>query len=158
MKNYKVTADEESCHFSFQSVGVDLDGREHVINKVVELQRQTIVLDGVELNAYNLFLGDVLPDGRFSDSTRSNNGDLDIVLSTVAHCVVQFFSMHPDAIIYFQGSDNVRTRLYRQQLSKSENYKRVTDVVDVYGISDERGIFAYEPNIVCKAFLIRMKK
>lgn len=84
---------------------------------------------------------------------------MDTIFRTLANCVVEFFKLYPNEIVLFRGSDpeGLRTRLYRMQLSKKENYEMITQYVTIYGISDEKGIFMYEPNNECHTFLIRLK-
>ncbi len=66
----------------------------------------------------NYTFGDELQDGTLSDSVRSNNGDGDKVLMTVAMSVLRFFGTYPDAMIVFKGSTDSRTRKYTMQISK----------------------------------------
>ena len=159
INSYTVTAADNNCRFNFDSVSVGIDGHRRVIRKVVSFDWSIIRLTPeLEVGAYNLSLVDVLPNGRRSDSVRSNNGDLEKVLATTAGCVQRFFESYPDELVFFKGSDEARTRLYRMHISKPENYGLISDSVELYGVSEEKGIFAYEPNGVCEAFLFRLKK
>lgn len=56
--------------------------------------------------------------GQISDTTTTNNGDRDIILATVARIIYDFTELFPDAAIFIQGSDPVRTRLYQQGINK----------------------------------------
>lgn len=158
VNTYTVTAADNNCRFAFDSVSIGADGHRRVIRKVVGFNLSDIRLTPhLEVKAYNLSLVDVLSDGKLSDSVRSNNGDLERVLATTAECIQHFFKSYPDGLVFFRGSDEVRTRLYRMHISKPENYSLINDLVELYGVSEEKGIFVYEPNMVCEAFLFRLR-
>jgi hypothetical protein len=63
-------------------------------------------------NLFNLSFGD-WSDGihELSDSSRSNNGDRDKVLVTVAYTALSFTEAFPKAQIFITGSTAARTRL-----------------------------------------------
>lgn len=59
------------------------------------------------------------------DSIKTNNGDRDKILSTVAFTALLFFDKHPDTIIYFEGSSPSRIRTYQMTLNRhSETLKK----------------------------------
>ncbi len=63
---------------------------------------------------YNLAFGDKdIKTGQINDTIISNNGDSDMVLSTVVSTVYAFTDKYPDAWVFATGSTKVRTRLYR---------------------------------------------
>lgn len=109
---------------------------------------------GVRASVFNMALVDVLKGGRLSDSTRSANGDMEQVFLTVGNCLFEFFRKHPDATVYFKGSDKVRTRVYRVTLSKRENYLAAQENFRLFGVLEEE-VFEYQPNASCEAFLIQ---
>jgi hypothetical protein len=51
------------------------------------------------------------------DSVKTNNGDRDKILATVAFTALSFFDKHPDTIIYFEGSSPSRIRTYQMALN-----------------------------------------
>ncbi len=112
-------------------------------------------LGGVKASVFNMALVDVLKDGRLSDSTRSSNGDMEQVFLTVGQCLLEFFRKYPGATVYFKGSDEVRTRMYRVTLSKRENYLVARENFRLFGVSEEGDVFEYRPNASCEAFLIQ---
>ncbi|SFD77371.1 hypothetical protein SAMN05518672_103162 [Chitinophaga sp. CF118] len=81
--------------------------------------RKEIRFDEISDNFYNLSFGDSTSEkDNFSDSIISNNEDTERVLSTVANVVMEFTNKHPEAMVYGEGSNPARTRLYRICLNK----------------------------------------
>lgn len=67
---------------------------------------------------YNLAFGDWDEELQKMDTTkRSNNGDRDKVLATVAATVLEFFEHHPGATICAEGNVPVNTRLYQMKIN-----------------------------------------
>ncbi|HEY8970362.1 MAG TPA: hypothetical protein VIM64_14760, partial [Puia sp.] len=63
---------------------------------------------------FNLAFGDWNPElDKIDDSIRSNNGDRDKILATVAATAIDFTNKFPNAVIYTEGSTPARTRLYQ---------------------------------------------
>jgi hypothetical protein len=84
-------------------------------------------------NLFNLGFGDwneELQD--LDDSSRTNNGDRDKVLTTVASTVVAFTNKFPNAKIFAEGSTPVRTRLY--QMGISSNLLEINEYFKVMGL------------------------
>lgn len=96
---------EEKLRFDFVSEG------EKTIRKVIFYKAIP------ETTFFQLALVDVMDDGSFSDSVRSNNGDRNKVLATVIQTFRFFFEQYPDATIIFSGSDEIRTRMYERIIS-----------------------------------------
>lgn len=68
---------------------------------------------------YNLGFGDLNPEtGEIDDIVVSDNGDEEVVLSTVVATIHMFFDKHPKAQVYLSGSTKSRTRLYRIAINK----------------------------------------
>jgi hypothetical protein len=53
------------------------------------------------------------------DSIRSNNGDRDKVLATVAFTALDFTDEFPEALIVMEGSTSARTRLYQMGIGNN---------------------------------------
>ena len=52
------------------------------------------------------------------DTIKTNNGDRDKILATVALTALSFFDKHPNTIIYFEGSSSSRIRTYQMALNR----------------------------------------
>ena len=86
-------------------------------------------------NMYNLAFGDVQADGTIDDITVSNNGDMEMVLSTVAQTAILFLRNNPGKGIFFTGSTNARTRLY--QMAIVHSLDAMNDEFVVLGVRNE---------------------
>lgn len=126
--------------FEFESVS-----QLRKIRKIVSYQR----IDD-ERNIFNLALLDVDKDGVMSDTSVSNNADMESVLATVIATVPLFFEKFNSGTIYFQGSTKSRTRLYRAILNKYQAQIRLlyeikalenNQVVDFNENKDFEGFF-----------------
>jgi hypothetical protein len=88
------------------------------------------------------------------DSSRSNNGDRDKVLATVAFTALDFTDQFPNARIVAEGSTQARTRLY--QMAIADNLLEINHNFEIFGLFDgEWGPFERGRNY--EAFLIRRK-
>ena len=107
-------------------------------------------------NVYNLAFGDVdLSTNSIDDKAISDNKDSLKVLSTVASTVYTFIKNYPKAIIYAQGSNAARTRLYR--IGISNNLEELTETFDVHGLLANIGWVVFEKNTDYSAFFIKIK-
>ncbi len=85
---------------------------------------------------YNLGFGDYDPvTNAVSDTIKSNNGDRDKVLATVAATATDFLNWHPKASILATGSTDARTRTY--QIGISRFYDEITPEHDVFGLRND---------------------
>ena len=87
-------------------------------------------------NLFNLGFGDwneELQD--LDDSSRSNNGDRDKVLATVALTALSFTNHFPNARLFVEGSTAARTRLY--QIGIGFNLSEISEYFDIQGFTGE---------------------
>ena len=80
-------------------------------------------------NVYNLSFGDIKENGELDDLTISNNGDRNKILATIVKVVVDYSYKFPDRYIFFQGSTEQRTRLYR--IAISLNLEELSEMFDM---------------------------
>jgi hypothetical protein len=86
-------------------------------------------------NFFNLGFGDWNEESQdLDDSSRSNNGDRDKVLATVAFTALDFTNQFPDARIVAEGSTPARTRLY--QMGIADNLLEIIENFEVRGLLD----------------------
>ncbi len=70
-------------------------------------------------NLYNLGFGDMDEEGQeINDLSRSNNGDRNKILATVAFTALDFIQHYPGAVILVKGSTYARTRLYQMGINR----------------------------------------
>jgi hypothetical protein len=111
LERYPVKASDDFKRFEFESVGPK--GR---IKKVIKFEE--IGNSGL----FNLAFGDLDENSdNLISRTRSNNGDRDKVLATVASAVFEFMLVYSNALISARGETGSRTRLYQMGISKNLN-------------------------------------
>ncbi|WP_341838473.1 hypothetical protein WJU16_11600 [Chitinophaga pollutisoli] len=105
LDTYPVESSDDLLTHLFMS-----DGPNGKILKRIEFQH-------TKPGCYNLAFGDWKEeDQRLDDTIRSNNKDLEKVLSTVAMVVDLFLTASPSARIEMTGSTASRTRLYQMKI------------------------------------------
>ena len=109
-----------------------------------------------ENQVYNLAFGDVIEETNvLDDKVISDNKDSKKVLTTVASTIYTFIGKYPNAVVYAEGSNLARTRLYR--IGISNNLEELTEQFDVYGFLDNIGWVEYEKNKDYSAFYVIKK-
>ena len=142
---YQLKAERNLTTFEFVSVG-----KKGNIRKII-LYRETN-LKGV----FNLGFGDKNEiTGDIDDLIKTDNGDSEMVLATVASTVYAFYTKFPDASIYVVGSTASRTRLY--QIGIAKNIVEISDDFYVYGQINEEDWEDFTKNKNYLAFLIQKK-
>lgn len=102
----------------------------------------------------NLAFGDMDESGEINDYSISDNGDRNKILATVAFAADLYLSKYPDRWVYFKGSTQERTRLYRMAIGL--NLDELAAKFDIYAEQSD-GFLPFERNIEVKALLIRKK-
>lgn len=117
--------------------------------------KKTVIYSQVEGNLFNLGFGDWNEEFQgLDDSRRTNNGDRDKVLATVAYTALLFTNQFPEARIFAEGSTPARTRLY--QMGIGDNLMEINEKFEIRGfINDQWEIFLTGRNY--EAFLITRK-
>jgi len=146
LPKYQIVASKTFTEFKFVSVGPH--GR---IPKAV-------VFTKIGIDLYNLALGDIDPKtGELNDMSRSNNGDMEIILSTVAECIYRFTSENPEASVLMQGNSDARNRLYRGTFNKF--IEDINQDFNLFGLQKEQWkAFDKDVQIKFDAFIIKRKK
>jgi hypothetical protein len=109
-------------------------------------------------NIINLGFGDLMPDGTIADRVNSNNGDLIKVLATVIDILKHFTTRYPQAIIYFRGSTNERTKLYGRILKTYYTlFSKEFTIIGIVGTRDDNQTVPFDPlaDVEYLAFLIK---
>ena len=114
-----------------------------------------IIYSEIEKNLFNLGFGDWNEElQELDDSNRSNNGDRDKVLATVASTTLDFIRQFPEARIYAEGSTPARTRLY--QMGIGDNLLEINEKFEVEARLNSRWEH-FQRGRNYEAFLIRRK-
>ena len=114
-----------------------------------------VIYSQIAGNLYNLGFGDWKEElEELDDFSRSNNGDRDKVLATVAFTAIDFTDKYPAAQIIAEGSTPARTRLY--QMGITNNLLEINQIFNIQGLRNGRWeLFALNRNY--NAFLIKRK-
>jgi hypothetical protein len=106
----------------------------------------------IQKDLFNLGFGDWKEDDHdFDDLVVTDNGDMEMVLSTVIKITGKFLYMNPGVSVYLTGSTASRTRLYR--LIISNNYEIIRREYNVWGYW-HGGWCPFEKNVNYEAFLV----
>lgn len=105
---------------------------------------------------YNLAFGDIKQDGELDDQSITDNGDRNKILATIAKVIDIYTEKYPDRWVYFSGSTNERTRLYRMAVSL--NLDELLTRFDIYAeIEGLREFVPFQKNMPVSAFLVKRK-
>lgn len=102
----------------------------------------------------NLAFGDINENGEIDDYSISDNGDRNKILATVAFAVEVYLNQYPEKWIYFKGSTEERTRLYRMAIGL--NLDELAKKFDLYAEQSE-GMVSFRRNIEVKGILVKKK-
>jgi hypothetical protein len=144
LPKYRLKAERSLMVFEFTS-----QGPKGQIPKLVKYSETNLK------DMYNLAFGDKdTKTGRINDTIISNNGDSDMILSTVVSTVYAFTDKYPDAWVFATGSTKARTRLYRMGITKY-----ITEIkkdFQVFGLRDDEWE-KFEKEVEYEAFLVKRK-
>ena len=124
---YDLTSSTNSTIFEFISSGTQGD-----IEKAI---KYTVTKNP---DIVNLGFGDKInsneKDGTFDidDLNITDNGDRNIVLATVVNATYTFTEIYPEKFVFFSGSCEIRTRLYRMAIAT--NYDELRKTFHIFGI------------------------
>jgi hypothetical protein len=117
--------------------------------------KKVVLYEKIGMNLFNLSFGDWNEEfQKIDDSSRSNNGDRDKVLATVAFTALDFTDKFPNARIVAEGSSSSRTRLY--QMGITHNLLEINKNFEVEGFTDDLWI-PFQRGKNYEAFLIQRK-
>lgn len=120
-------------------------GRHGCVDKVVTFQL-------ISNDIYNLAFGNWKRDDiEFDDLVVTDNGDMEMVLSTVIEITKMFLAANPDVYVNFTGSTAARTRLY--QIIIGNISEIVVGQYDVWGELEGHWV-PFEKNVNYEAFLV----
>jgi hypothetical protein len=146
LKKYPFTCSEDRLVYYFESIGP-----KGVIKKIVKYSS----IDNNDLY-FNLAFGDLNETtGQVEDRVVSGNGDVEMILATIATIVMEFMSYYPSKRIFMEGSTRSRTRLY--QIGIAKNWKEIGLLLDIFGYRD--GIWdPFKINVNYSAFAAHPKR
>ena len=123
LPRYNALANTTHTTYEFLS-----SGKKGIIKKVVQY---TEIAPGV----FNLGFGDWDEiEQVVKDHLRTNNGDREKVLATVAGTVIDFMLYHSHVILFAQGETPAKTRLY--QMGINSNWHEISQLFDIIGFAN----------------------
>lgn len=125
------------------------DGPNGKIRKLIRYSKTNIDF------VYNLAFGDMnVLTGEINDLSKSNNGDSEKILTTVAQTIYAFTKKYPESYIYIRGSTKSRTRLYQMGISKYQS--DIKESFEIYG--EINNIWeSFRQGINYESFLVKRK-
>lgn len=105
-------------------------------------------------NFVNLAFGDIDENGEIDDYSISDNGDRNKVLATVAYAVDLYLTKYPHKWVYFKGSTQERTRLYRMAIGL--NFEELSSKFEIF-IEQTGNILPFQKNIAIDGILVKKK-
>ena len=122
---YDLTKDETSTIFNFVSIGHR--GKFRKVVAYTSTKNPFI---------HNLGFGDLKYDPRakkyiIDDQVTNDNGDIKIVLATVAKTAYEFTSMYPHIAVFLRDSDTRRTNTYKRAIML--NLEELSETFDIFG-------------------------
>ena len=141
---YALKASENYVSFEFISEGRNGRIQKKIIFTLIE-----------EPNIWNLGFGDIDNlTGEINDLAKSDNGDSEKILATVAQATLTFTKHHPESLVFAEGSTLIRTRLYR--IGISQNFEAISETFLVWGLLGNEW-HPFEKNTDYEAFLVKRK-
>jgi hypothetical protein len=136
-------ANPDYSRFEFVSIG-----------KKGEIPKRILFTPTPLPNVYNLAFGDIIDDEDIDDYNISDNGDRNKILATVLKAVDLYTKKYPDRWVYFTGSTEHRTRLYRMAVSL--HLEELMRIFDIFAEIDEDEEFVrFQKGLNIRAFLIK---
>ncbi|SDE52857.1 hypothetical protein SAMN04487996_105288 [Dyadobacter soli] len=138
--NYEFIYSDEHNLYSFISKGT-----KGYFIKLVQYQ-------ALKANLYNLAFGDWSPAiGGIDDKAVTDNGDMEMVISTVVQITKAFLRANPGVSVQFRGSTSARTRLY--QIVLNTNYHVISQQFEILGLLNGKW-HKFEKNVNYEVFLV----
>lgn len=107
-------------------------------------------------NVYNLAFGDITEGGDIDDFKISDNGDRNKILATVVKVVEIYTNKYPERWIYFTGSTDQRTRLYR--IAVSLHLEELSIFFEIFAeINEQEEFVRFRKGLNINGFLIKRK-
>jgi hypothetical protein len=102
-----------------------------------EIQKAIKYTQTLNPDVYNLGFGDIISyneetgEVEIDDDIVSNNGDIAMILATVAYSAAIFIKHNPNVMVLFGSSNAAKLRLYRMAISR--NFEEISKTFHVFG-------------------------
>lgn len=141
----EISADPEYSTFEFMS-----EGKNGCIPKRITFTPTHWV------NVYNLAFGDITEEGDVDDYRISDNGDRNKILATIVKVVEIYTNKYPERWVYFTGSTDQRTRLYR--IAVSLHLEELSTFFEIFaGVNGQEEFVRFSKGLDINAFVVKRK-
>ncbi len=141
---YQLTESSDGYWYEFDSIN-----NNKVIRKAIGFYESIY-----DSNAVELVFGDLI-EGKLDVVVVSDNKDFHIIINTVIVTVYRFLELYPEKSIFFMGSTNTKTRIYRAIIAKL--YDETDSDFEIYGLTFENELERFVPNKNYYSFQISKK-
>lgn len=136
---------------------IPFTGETHLFNSTGPSGIFPMAINFTELrpNLYNLGFG-LYTGGTIDDKFRTNNSDQDTILNTVGNRAKLFLDQYSGSVLYFEGSDILRTKLYERKIKRF--YIEISEFFNIYGYSGaSKEFYPFYTGDTYDAFIIANK-
>jgi hypothetical protein len=143
---YNIETSPDGLYHIFESIGINKDTRKMVV----------YVPDENKEDLFHLIFGDLTDDNTIDVFAISNNQDMKMILSSVIQTLHIFFEINPTKKVFFTGSTDARTRLYRATISKL--FAKTELFYNIYGLLNNDTTEPFVKTTQYKGYFIEKKK
>jgi hypothetical protein len=142
---YNIETSPDGLYHIFDSVGVQKNTKKMVV----------YVPDENKADLFHLIFGDVTDDYNLDVFAISNNQDMKMILSSVIQTLYAFFEINPNKKVFFTGSTEARTRLYRATISKL--FEKTELFYNICGLLDDDSTEPFNKSTNYKGYFIEKR-
>jgi hypothetical protein len=142
---YNIETSPDGLYHIFESIGLERNTRKMVV----------YVPDEIKANLFHLIFGDLTDDYTLDVYSTSNNQDMKIILTSVIQTLYAFFELNPTKKVFFTGSTDARTRLYRAIISKL--FEKTELFYNIYGLLEDDSTEPFSKVNYYKGYFIEKK-
>ncbi len=142
---YNIETSPDGLYHIFESIGVQNNTRKMVV----------YIPDENKADLFHLIFGDLTDDNNLDVFTISNNQDMKMILSSVVQTLSTFFEINPTKKVFFTGSTEARTRLYRATISKL--FEKTELFYNIYDLLDDDSTEPFNKSTYYKGYFIEKK-
>ena len=113
------------------------------------------VPDENKADLFHLIFGDITDDYSLDVFAISNNQDMKMILASVVQTLYAFFELNPTKKVFFTGSTDARTRLYRATISNL--FEKTELYYNIYGLLDDDSTEPFRKTTYYKGYFIEKK-
>lgn len=142
---YDIETSPDGLYHMFESIGSQRNTRKMVV----------YVPDENKVDLFHLIFGDITDEYTLDVYAISNNQDMKMILTSVIQTLHAFFELNPTKKVFFTGSTDARTRLYRATISKL--VEKTELLYNIYGLLEDDSTEPFSKSTYYKGYFIEKK-